>query len=50
MLLLSAPQCWAEYAIEQRDNADDAQSWTTANNFRVAVKSGEQKGTPSWLK
>ena len=46
MLVLSAPRCWAEYAVERRDNADDTQSWTTANNFRVAVKSGERKGAP----
>jgi len=35
-LPLAMPPCWAEYTIERRDNAA-AQSWTTANSYRVTV-------------
>ena len=45
-MLLAVPLCCAEYRIEQRGDAGAAQGWTTANSYRVAVKSSAAKGAP----
>ncbi len=46
LMLLAVPLFGAEYTIEKRDNAAAALGWTTANSYRVVVKSSAAKGAP----
>ena len=46
LVLFAVPLFGAEYTIEQRDDADDTQVWTTANSYRAVVKSSAPKGAP----